>query len=299
VQFEQVRSVSGHVFRVDRKAGPVWYAKYRLPDGRQVQKKLGPAWTQRGRPAAGSLTKRTAEAWLREVLVQARAGVLPGMVRTGATFADAAAEWIRYVEHDRGCKPTTLRDYRTSLRAHLLPAFGPMALERITSPAIERWRASLSCSARTKNKLLTILNGIFKRARKVFGLVGNSAADVERLRTAPPVELEVFSPEEVYALVRAAADEQDAAIFLTAAFTGLRRGELIALRWRDVDFAGAVIRVHGSYAAGVLTMPKSGRARSVPLAAEVARRLARLAERPHWTSRDDLVLPGETGGYLD
>jgi integrase len=60
-----------------------------------------------------------------------------------------------------------------------------------------------------------------------------------------------------------------------------------------------VIRVHGSYAAGVLTMPKSGRARSVPLAAEVARRLARLAERPHWTSRDDLVLPGETGGYLD
>jgi integrase len=36
----------------------------------------------------------------------------------------------------------------------------------------------------------------------------------------------------VFALVRAAADEQDAAIFLTAAFTGLRRGELIALRWR-------------------------------------------------------------------
>jgi integrase len=299
VQFQQTRPVSGHVFRTDRKAGPVWYAKYRLPDGRQVQRKVVPAWTQRGRPAAGYFTKRTAEAWLHEVLVQARAGTLPGMVRTGVRFADAAAEWLRYVAEDRGCKPTTLRDYGTSLRAHLLPAFGHLALEDITSAAIERWRSSLRCSPRTKNKLLTILNGVFRRARKVFGLVVNPVADIERLREAAPVELEVFSPEEVFALVRAAASEQDAALFLAAAFTGLRRGELIALRWRDVDFVGAVIRVHGSYAADVVTTPKSGRARSVPLAAEVARRLARLAERSHWTGRDDLVFPGEIGGYLD
>lgn len=56
------RPVSGHVFRVERQRGPVWYAKYRLPDGRQVQKKLGPAWTSRGRPAAGYFTKQTAQA---------------------------------------------------------------------------------------------------------------------------------------------------------------------------------------------------------------------------------------------
>ncbi|MGC2374567.1 MAG: hypothetical protein WA484_11910 [Solirubrobacteraceae bacterium] len=49
---------TGHVFRVERKRGPVWYAKYRLPDGRQLQKKLGPAWTERGRPPAGYFTKR-------------------------------------------------------------------------------------------------------------------------------------------------------------------------------------------------------------------------------------------------
>jgi integrase len=56
--------------------------------------------------------------------------------------------------------------------------------------------------------------------------------------------------------VRAAESEQDAAIFLTAAFTGLRRGELVALRWRDVDFARSHIRVRASYSEGYLTGPK-------------------------------------------
>ncbi len=115
-----VKPLSGHVFRVQGKRGPRWYAKYRLPDGRQVQKALGPAWTQRGRPAHGYFTKRTAEAWLRDVLVQAHKGTLPGMVRTGATFADAAAEWLRYVEQERGRKPSTLADYRSVVRAHFL-----------------------------------------------------------------------------------------------------------------------------------------------------------------------------------
>jgi hypothetical protein len=105
----EFRPPTGHVFRVERSRGPCWYAKYRLPDGRQVQKKLGPAWTERGRPPAGYYTKRLAEDWLREVLAQARRGTLPGMVRTGATFADAAAEYLRYIEHDRGRKPSTVR----------------------------------------------------------------------------------------------------------------------------------------------------------------------------------------------
>lgn len=47
--------------RVERKHGAVWAAKYRLPDGRQVQRKIGPAWSGRGRPAAGYVTNRLAE----------------------------------------------------------------------------------------------------------------------------------------------------------------------------------------------------------------------------------------------
>jgi integrase len=116
------------------------------------------------------------------------------------------------------------------------------------------------------------------------------------MREPRHVNLDVFSPEEVMAVVRAAESEQDAAIYLTAAFTGLRRGELIALRWRDVDFAGCVIRVRASYAAGSLTTPKSGKLRSVPMAPQVAETLARLAGG---ATDDSLVFPGDHGGYLD
>src|SRR3954468_2851803 len=135
---------TGHVYRRVGKRRSTWYAKYRLPDGRQVQKRIGPAWTERGRPAAGHYTKRTAEAWLRDVLDEARRGTLPGLVQTGATFADAAAEFLRYVKHDRSIKPSTLTDYRSIVSAHLLPAFGPMRLEDITSERIERWFSVLS-----------------------------------------------------------------------------------------------------------------------------------------------------------
>ena len=70
-----------------------------------------------------------------------------------------------------------------------------------------------------------------------------------------------------------------ATIFLTAAFTGLRRGELLGLRWRDVDFDASTIRVRASYAAGKLTTPKSGKVRAVPMAPDVATALARIGQR--------------------
>jgi integrase len=293
-----LRPPSGHVFRVERARGPVWYAKYRLPNGRQVQTKLGPAWTERGRPPAGYLTKRLAEEALRSILDEAR-GTLPGMVRSGATFADAADEWLRYIEQDRGRKPSTVHGYRSALNAHLLPAFGSVAIEEVTTEAIESWLARFDGSARTRNKLLIQLHGILRRARKVYGLPANAAAEVEKFSQPRGGDIQVFSPEEVWALVRAASSEQDGALFLTAAFTALRMDELLALRWRDVDFAGQTIRVRASYYNGQLTTPKSGKVRAVPLGPDVASALARLGNREHWTGKDDLVFAGETGGYLD
>jgi len=68
------------------------------------------------RVPTGYFTKRLAEDALRRTLDEARRGTLPGMARTGATFADAAAEYLRYIEQDRGRKPSTLGGYRSAIK---------------------------------------------------------------------------------------------------------------------------------------------------------------------------------------
>ncbi len=291
--------ISGHVFKRPGGRGDVWYGKYRLPDGRQVKRRIGPAWRGRGRPAAGFLTKRGADAWLRDQLDEARRGTLPGLVRTGATFADASAEWLRYSEFERAVKPSTLADYRNIARA-LDKHFGTKPLESITAAEIERWKGAFlrrGVGNRTLQKYLVCLHGIFKRAARVWGLARNPLTDVDRPRLVRRAGIDVFSQEEVLALVRGAVDEQDAALYLTAAYTGLRQGELLALRWRDIDFALELIRVRRNYTHGEEGTPKSGKDRAVPLMADVAEALARLAQRELFTSEVDLVFCNDVGEH--
>jgi hypothetical protein len=72
------------------------------------------------------------------------------MNRTGATFAEAAAEWIRFIAEDRERKPSTVRDYRSALEARLLPGFGPTPIEDIDVARIESRRGatrSMACRA--------------------------------------------------------------------------------------------------------------------------------------------------------
>jgi hypothetical protein len=80
------------------------------------------------------LTKQGAPQLLDEIVVEARrAGPLTAVEAHDATFADAAAEWLRYVEHDRKRRPTTLRDYRHICDRYLLPVFGQLPLRAINS----------------------------------------------------------------------------------------------------------------------------------------------------------------------
>lgn len=134
----------------------------------------------------------------------------------------------------------------------------------------------------------------------MWRLPRNPATDVERPRYRVSDDVDAFSPEEVHALVRAAGSEQDAGLYLTAAFTGLRLGELLALQWRDIDFTGQAIRVRRSYNVhGGVGTPKSGKVRGVPLVPDVAAALARLGKRELLTSDEDLVFPGDTGTFQD
>ena len=296
-------AVSGHVWLREGKRGATWYAKYRL-DGRQVQRRLGPAWAERGRPPAGHHTRRTARAALEALLTDARRGVLDGQRRSGATFGEAVEEWLRYVEHDRGRRRSTVRDYRLTAAAALLPAFGAETpLERVTQDAVESYRARLVAegrlSPRTMNKHLTMLHGIFRRAQRAFGLAVNPAAGVEKQPLRRSGDFRVLDPDEVRLLASAAETGEEAALYVTAAFTGLRMGELRALAWGDVDFARSLVHVRRSWSGGELTAPKSGLVRGVPLSDEVARALDRVSRRERFVGEGDLVFPNGVGGHLD
>ncbi len=297
--------VSGHVNVRKGKRGNVFYAKYRLPDGRQVQQRLGPVWTSAGRPPSGFYTRRTAELALAAILTDARRGTLAGMRRIEATFADAAAEYLRYVERVRQREASTVRDYRYVIDGYLLPAFGERRLDAITADDIdaykERLLAERTLSNRSILRHLTVLHGIFRRASRVWRLPVNPAsADlVER----PPVrysgDFQLLSPDQVFALARAADPPQDGALYITAAFTGLRLGELLALRWRDIDWGLQRIQVRRNYTDGHEKAPKSGRVRSAPMVDEVTLALDGLSRREHFTRADDLVFCSVTGGHLE
>jgi len=94
-------------------------------------------------------------------------------------------------------------------------------------------------------------------------------------------------------------DQQDAAIFLTAAYAGLRLGELRSLRWRDLDFSKRLIHVRHSYMMRKEDAPKSGRVRSVPMIDQVATALDQLNCRNGWTGEEDLVFFNPTGEHIE
>lgn len=186
---------------------------------------------------------------------------------------------------------------------HLLPEFGDQSLEAITSERVDAYRARLvaegKLSARTINKTLIVMGPVFRRAQRVYGLPYNPVRGIERQPDKRSGDIDVLAPAEVEALAEAAASEQDAALFRVAAFTGLRLGELRALRWSDIDFTKRLLHVRRDYTANTLGVPKSGKVRSVPLIDQAARALDGLSRREHFIDPDDLVFIGEAGGYFD
>jgi integrase len=301
-----IGNVTGHVALVKRKRDDKWYLRYRLADGRKVQKCLGLAWQKSGRPPAGYYTERTAEEALEAVLTDARRGTLAGATRTGATFADAAAEYLRYVEDVKQIDPATVADYKGVVNGYLLDVFGELAIEAVTPDEVETYKEKLISEGKLSNRTivrhLTVLHGIFKRAqRKWKGLPPNpaSADMVERPKVVYSGEFDTFDRDELDRLDVAAESPQDAALYRTAAFTGLRQGELLALRWKCVDFVGGLMHVRRNFTDGREKVPKGKRVRSVPMMPEVIDTLAALKDREHFTGDDDLVFCSEVGDHLD
>ncbi len=119
---------------------------------------------------------------------------------------------------------------------------------------------------------------------------------VDKPRLERNADIRYLDQEELDALLQAVPSDtpygpSDRALCLTAAMTGRRQGELLALRWADIDWTASRVRVRRSYVRGEWGPPKSRRSsRSVPMADRVARELELHFQRSHFQKDADLVL---------
>jgi integrase len=142
---------------------------------------------------------------------------------------------------------------------------------------------------------MVVLGSILKRAKVVRWIPEDPTEHVEKVNLPRTAEFNVLSAVQVEAVAAKAPPLFSTAI-IVAAYTGLRAGELRALRWRDVNFAGSSLRVQVNMAkGGELGPPKSGGGRSVPLIDDAARELDTLSRREQFTGPDDVVFCRSVG----
>jgi integrase len=293
------------VIRYDGSRGVVWRIKWRDADGQQVQETLG--------AAADGWTKRRAEAELRARLTDVQR---EGRRRAQPlTFEVFAREWLETYPAASGLKRSTTQGYRGILERHLIPAFGAMKLDAISVSHVERYVALKRGAAygpRTVNLHLNLLHKLFATALRRQLVRTNVVSAVERPR-APRRRWTILSPEEVRAveaafemLIAEAADEEQVwreqakIVLLVSVGLGLRRGEILGLRWRDVALAdpdGARLRVRETLVRGQTDTPKSERGeRTLALGRRLAEELFQHRARTAYAGEDEYVFVSPTKG---
>lgn len=248
----------GQVLERSEKRGLVFALRF-MADGKRRYQTLGTA--EKG------WTRARAETELQNVLADVRRGIweppkpkaAPQVERQAdPLFHDYASEWLD--AHKDEWRATTYLDYEWQLTHHLLPFFRNHRLSQITIAEVDRYRAKKAkgtLSANSINKTITRLAQILETAVEYELIERNPAKGKRRrLKATKPAAVWLDSAEHIEALLDAAGElDREAksngrvprrAILSTLVFSGLRIGELIALRWRDVNLADGTITVRSS-----------------------------------------------------
>jgi integrase len=214
------------------------------------------------------------------------------------TVAEAGRHYLLHQEA-RGRKHATLVGVDSALRVHLAPFFAEKPIDKIRASDVEELIVLLQRRALSGKSIRTYIGTLsalfnYAAAPPRAWVASNPARGVDLPPKLDSQEIRFLEPDEVALLTQAAVagpyQQIDRALYTTAAMTGLRQGELIALRWRDVDWPAARIRVRQNYVLGQFGTPKSKRStRSVPMADQVAGELDRLNQAARHPSQDDLV----------
>lgn len=192
------------------------------------------------------------------------------------TVAEFAVRYMaEFCEANRQA-PATLRRKRGALALHILPAIGHVPLAQVTGEHVQAIKARLSgLQARSVNSMLQVLRSMLRVAAEWHII---PQAPRVRMVAVPEDEPDWFEIDEYERLCKAASmmDLRTLAVVLLGGDAGLRRGEILALKWADVDFAGNRIVVRASRSAKGEKPPKNGRTRRVPMTPNLRHALADL-----------------------
>jgi integrase len=275
------------VIRYEGKRGVVWRIKYRDADGRQVKETVG--------AERDGWTHRKAEAELRERLVRVER---KGYRRPKPLmFGDYAKTWLEEGTRSQAWKPRTIGVYRNALDGYLIPAFGTARLDSLrprdfagfVRDAMTRSQGKHNkpLSGKYVNLLLNVAYSIFQSAYSEELVDANPVSGVKRPKTQKR-RWRILQPAEVSRVLTAFDDEQARTMFLTLMLTGLRRFELLNLRWRDLNLVEGVLRVEESKSA-------EGE-RTIALSPALVNALAAHYQQTTFRGDDELVFTHPTRG---
>ena len=240
--------------------------------------------------------------------------------RNEPTFAEYADRWLR--QHaEVECKPSTVASYRQILRLYLLPAFGKLRLRQITRHSVKEFISERSAdrkySRNTLRLMLCTLRVILNHAIEDELIDANPAAKLGKFSKSVKAERQAtaLNRQESERFLEAAKEfcPDYYPLFLTALRAGLRRGELVALQWGDIQFgdnegdSNRYILVQHNWVHGQFTTPKSKKPRRVDLSRQLRqvlldlrdRRLLEAFTQGKASISDDLVFPSHEGTVLD
>lgn len=286
---------------------------YRRQDGRWTAASyvLKSDGTRVRRPIYGKTRKEVAEK-LAKAITQTKAG-LPLAVESW-TIERYAEHWIKDNISAR-LRPSTVSSYRETLRLHVLPILGRTTLRALT-PAQVRALLATKTAAGLSPRSVRIVHGTL---RSMLGeavrdeLVERNVAAVVRAPSVPQQEVQPWSTDEATTFLQATSQHRLHGLFAVGVALGLRKGELLALRWQDVDLDEGTIRVRQTvqrlpHVGLVYGPPKSLRSRrTIPLPAASSKALRRhraaqaaeaLAAGPAWTD-SGLVFTSTVGTVLE
>jgi len=221
-------------------------------------------------------------------------------VNNKQTFQEYAKWWLENCARGN-IKDSTFDEYKAVLNNHVYPAFGSRPLAKVTRMMIREFiaqkkRADLSRS--TIKNILAPVRAIYNQAIEDGVLQFNPASNVGKFNKREPEEkqLNPLTREELATLLTTAKEKMPHhyPALLCAARTGLREGELIGLKWGDIDFHGRFIEVKRNISRGQITTPKSGKARRVDMSLQLTNTLDELlATKKAAALRRDMEIPQE------